>query len=422
MLDVSRPDRTRKVTQMSVCKACNTQNSQESRFCKMCGFELKPAPTIQIKPAEIDSVLTDGYRLLAAGLVEEAEFIANSILELHPESTSALALRAAVYEKQDRLEDAIEYYERVVALNPESTLDRIKLIQLQKRADSIPEPEEIEAKGRNRVAIASAVAAVIVVTGLGVAIAIATAPKKDKETLAATTEVSGFETAPKPDATQPPLPDTTLPPNLVPPYEGTGQISAPDFNPNPSAARNAGSTGNLLAGPAPGTSPVWDLNRASVTPDPAANFGSPGGALPPPNDGWQTQPSNPPANNNGVPTGPDPNFLPPPKPKGKIEITMRGSDASSGGADREGESANIYRVAMEKMRAGDYRGAIRDFQVALNGSSNPAQIHQFLGQCYKALGESGNAKRHYEEAIRLYEAAGNSSAAASCRQALRTLG
>lgn len=407
---------------MSVCKACNTQNTDESRFCKMCGCELKPAGgAVQIKPEEIDSVLTDGYRLLAEGMVEEAEFIADSILEVEPESSSALALRAAIYEKQDRLEDAIECYEKVVALNPDSTLDRIKLMQLRKKADSLLDSEELEARGRNWVAIASAAAAMAVVTGLGVAIAIATAPKKPKEPLVATSEVSGFEQSRGPESAEPPLPEFQLPQNPVAPYEGTGQISPPDFNPNPSQARNPRFPANPLAGPVAGANPVWDLNQASVTPERPSGAGVSGGGLPPILDSWQTPPSNEPATSASPPPGPDPNYLPPPKPKGKIEITMR-NPGSGSGTDREGESANIYRVAMEKMRAGDYRGAIRDFQAALNGSTNPAQIHQFLGQCYKAIGETGNARSHYEEAIRLYEAAGNTRAAESCRQALRTLG
>lgn len=412
---------------MSLCKACSTQNSEESKFCKMCGFALVSASgaTPHVKPEEIDGLLSDGYRLVNEGLVDEAQFLVEAILQVDPDNSSALALKGAVHERKEELPLAVECYERVVELNPDSTLDRIKLAQLEKRIADEPTPQEEEVKGRNWVAIASAAAAVIVVSGVGVAIALnASKPAAGEETLVATEVASGFESAPRQDAAQAPIPnpqDFALRDAPAEPYSGSASVPLPNFRSGAPVA-----SGNPLAGPGM-SSPIWSPD--AITPLPGGSglggSNSPGIVLPPPDD-WR-QPS---SQGSPAPTTPDTggagdiNIIPAPeKPKGKIEITVRGGGSGeSREPDRAAESANIYRVARQKMSAGDYRGAIRDFQTALTGSGNSAQIHQFLGQCYKAIGEASSARSHYDQAIRLYEAQGNASAAEACRQALRTLG
>lgn len=411
---------------MGKCKACNTQNSDDSKFCKMCGFELEPSSpsTIHVKPEEIDGLLTDGYRLVSESNIEEAEFIVDAILQIDPENSSALALKATIHEKNGDLASAIECYEKVVALNPDSTLDRIKLAHLVKKAAAEPTPEELEVRSKNWLAIASAAAAVIVVTGVGIGLALNSKPKPSDERLVASNEATGFnfnppattgiESIPRPDLTNP-LEMPSIPTESPVP---TGRVPAPIFNPGPGLS---GTTSNPIAtGPLPlDNNIVWRESSAT------SGFSNPGPLLPDPSN--QVSGSGVRQDPPVTATRPEDNILPPrenPKPQNRIEIRMNGGGESNPPStiDREAESANIYRVARQKMSAGDYRGAIRDFQAALSGSGNPAQIHQFLGQCYKAIGENGSARNHYEQAIRLYEAAGNSSAAEACRQALRTLG
>jgi tetratricopeptide (TPR) repeat protein len=116
---------------------------------------------------------------------------------------------------------------------------------------------------------------------------------------------------------------------------------------------------------------------------------------------------------------------PPPRNPGTVIITPRGENAE---ASPRAVSENIYRIAQQKMAAGDYAGAIRDFLTALNGSDKPALIHQLLGRCYKNLKEVAKAREHFEKAISLYESAARAgseeakAAMEACRKELQSLG
>ena len=85
-------------------------------------------------------------------------------------------------------------------------------------------------------------------------------------------------------------------------------------------------------------------------------------------------------------------------------------------------SENTYRIAQDKMKAGDYGAAIRDFQAALPGSDKKALIHQLIGRCYTRLGDKSSAKQHFEAALSMYEAAGAKSAADAVRREIGLLG
>ena len=61
------------------------------------------------------------------------------------------------------------------------------------------------------------------------------------------------------------------------------------------------------------------------------------------------------------------------------------------------------------LRAGAFQGAIRDFQASLAGSRRPAITHQLIGRCYARLGDKGNARRHFETALELYERSGSAN-------------
>jgi tetratricopeptide (TPR) repeat protein len=103
---------------------------------------------------------------------------------------------------------------------------------------------------------------------------------------------------------------------------------------------------------------------------------------------------------------------------GQINI----SESRRAPANDASVSDNTYRIAQDKMKAGDYGGAIRDFQAALSGSSKKALINQLIGRCYTRLGDKTAAKQHFETALSMYEAAGSKSAADAVRRELGLLG
>jgi tetratricopeptide (TPR) repeat protein len=103
---------------------------------------------------------------------------------------------------------------------------------------------------------------------------------------------------------------------------------------------------------------------------------------------------------------------------GQINI----SESRRAPANDSSVSENTYRIAQDKMKAGAYREAIRDFEAALSGSGKKALIHQLIGRCYTRLGEKAAAKQHFEAALSMYEAAGSKSAADAVRRELGLLG
>ncbi|RMG23126.1 MAG: tetratricopeptide repeat protein [Armatimonadetes bacterium] len=112
------------------------------------------------------------------------------------------------------------------------------------------------------------------------------------------------------------------------------------------------------------------------------------------------------------------------KKTGIIRITPH-QDRSGNSSGSASESENIYRIALEKMKAGDYRGAIADFQKSLSGSSQPALTHQLIGRCYRQLGDFENAKSHLRRALQLFEnskAPGAQAGAEACRRELAAIG
>jgi Tfp pilus assembly protein PilF len=404
---------------MNVCKACNTQNTDDSKFCKACGFALPIAEAAKqlVKPEEVDQLLAEGYSLVNEGRNDEALFLVEALLQASPDSTSALALKARVHEAMGDLGEAIAAYEQVVLLNPESTLDRIRLSQLRHKADAEPTPEDLEVRSRNWVAIFSGVAAAIVVVAVGIGLAISSSRP-------AVAQGTPDPNAPEGFATQPNQPATGNPGGVTPqlPTDGlVAQTPGNDFVGNMGSGGSSsggGSIGNPLAGP--GISPPASTGGGyEWTPDPTFGSGNSGGSALPPAGGSPIEPSGGTATTSGRNT--DEPAVETPRPRDPV-IKISEHRPSGGSGSTEGVSQNIYRVARNKMEQGDYRGAIRDFQAALGAGYSPAQIHQFMGLCYRRLGENGTARNHYQQAANLFEAAGNTSAAESCRQAIRSLG
>ncbi|MCH8274941.1 MAG: tetratricopeptide repeat protein, partial [Armatimonadetes bacterium] len=152
---------------MTVCNKCRTDNPPDSRFCCMCGGALGDGPARpNVKPEDIDRLLMDGYRTVHEGDPAEALHLANAILDVDPDNASAMALKAICHEKRGETDAAIDVYEQLVLLNPGSTLDRIKLAQLRRRAAAAP-PDELEHRSRNWVAGLSGIAATLLVVTAG---------------------------------------------------------------------------------------------------------------------------------------------------------------------------------------------------------------------------------------------------------------
>ncbi len=379
---------------MIECTDCKTPNTSDSKFCKLCGHVLAiPEPTVAAKPEEIDSLLNEGFRLLHEHKSDEAGYLADAVLRSDPENTTALALKAMVCEQKGDLIEAVVLYEQIVIHNPDSTLDRIKLNQLRKQLDAEPGPDELEQKSKNWVAICSGIAAAVVVIAIGIMLGLQNRPSQPEEKLVAA-NATGFEFQSPPSAgSNPNPPNANAAQNPVVNNPGGGLPSPGNpVRPNPGVFN-------------PGPLVITPENNGSL-PNPAMNNQNNGGSNS--------------ANNSGNNSNPPINEDPPDKPKPPKPAIYEISPHS--GNDEGAVSENTYRIAVNKMKAGDYRGALRDFQASLNGSRNPALTHQFMARCCKALGDISGARQHFQIAADLYTKAGAISDAKACQRELELLG
>lgn len=388
------------------CRYCNAENPADARFCKLCGQPLAAEATRLAEPEQIEETVQDGYRLLADGRPHEALYVAKAALAQAPDNLSGLALKGMALEALDDLAGAVACFERVVELNPSSTLDRIKLEQLHRRLYETPYQEE--GGGANWTAILAGVGATLVVIAVGALLALTQG--RPKEPIASAEPEPNIATF-QPMQQQPQQgqqPQAPQGANNNQPATSGSSIRPPTFGGGGTGV--SGFTGPIILSP----------DQVSGLPDVHGQSGgtNTGGGQ---SGGVASAPSNPPPSNSG-----DDNVISPPTRDPVIQIKPHeggGGGTGSGGSERESE--NIYRIANEKMKAGDYRGAIADFQKSLSGSTRPALTHQLIARCYRALGDFDNAKRHFEQALRLYEASsapGAQAGAEACRRELAALG
>ena len=151
---------------MIACKHCSTPNSLDSTFCKKCGTAV-PADQKREAALQLDKLVDEGLAALNAGRTAEALAIADSAVASDPSHLGALHLKSAIHERRGEIADALESAERIVELNPDSELDRIKRNGLRNSLLSASTPVQPD----RRVAAVAALAAMILVACVGVVLA-----------------------------------------------------------------------------------------------------------------------------------------------------------------------------------------------------------------------------------------------------------
>lgn len=397
------------------CPDCETPNSTDSKFCKFCGAAL---PEDQLVDAQIklNELVSEGYRIFNEGRTEEARLIAESALESAPAHVQALALKAMCCEREGDLAQALELYEKVVELNPESALDKIKVQHLRNQLSA----KQIEAPEPNRkLAFAMAAAAAVLVVCAGAIVATLTSDKAEA---------------------------TEAPKAVAANADGSSAFDRTGAVPPPQQAPKAAEDQDETAAPSRPSGGV-------VTPPTAW----PGGQLPAPIDAGNrplTVELNPAAQaavqgqerpaqaNNGaaVANGNKENEVDPPvepekQPEEKkpiIEVTVVKTGPKNYGGSDESSSANeltaLIKSANEQFMLSRYQGAAQAYERALKLGGDPATINQRLGQCYANLGRKSEAVSAYIRAVEAYKSAleRNDSPALraglnACTNALRVL-
>lgn len=405
---------------MVTCKQCETANGLDARFCKSCGAELEKERVDEAR-AEVDRLVSEGFRLFQEGRVEEARLVAEKTTEDDPTSTNALTLMGMCLERDGNLVEALRCYERIAEMNPDSALDKIKVTQLRNKIATMALGDERAAKRR---AWVGAAAAFLLVAGLGAAVAgIAGLSRSGGDAV-----VRG-EMPPRVDSVAPgafpeapsasPAPSTSADAAAD---EPAAQASAPQLGPDDVAPlgqaaqppRNNGirPTGNIRPLPAP---------TGQIPP-----------MIPPPPTGWgsvQTspiggqeaavatpftgQPARPSEDVDPVMTGPGSAAPIPSRPEapaqddGLIEINVRRGERPQGGSEAlpDPDRAETYlRAARQSFLLGEFERAARNYEQALRAGADPGSVNQRLGQVYANMNRRDDAIRAYERAIRSLEA------------------
>ncbi|MBX3112409.1 MAG: tetratricopeptide repeat protein [Fimbriimonadaceae bacterium] len=396
------------------CEACKTTNTLDSKFCRQCGQPM-PEGAVDAAREEMLALVGDGRRLLADGRVPEALMIAESALEFDHDLIEGLALYGDCRERQERFSEAVESYERILELRPDSPLDRIRLGHLRKLALQ-KEIQVAEPRNKRQVLYLSGAVALVLVS-VGIALTLPNNPPKtgdDQEQLLVSNADSGinaFETqAPVPDA---PGPDARK----------AADTQAPRTEDQPLANYNVGTP--TPSGVGAGSRALSFPNVPPLSVNPGPGFDPTRIAINPTTPPNTSAPATAPAESAKTP---EPPAEPPRKaPPAVVEIT-----ASPGGTNQvnpEVAVTNMIRVARDLYLQGKFDRAADAYQKALKLGADKGSTNQRLAQCYEKLRKNEDAVAAYRRAIEAFEAQlkkepdqRTERALAACKKALSILG
>ena len=406
---------------MVACPKCALNNTIDSAFCRKCGYAL-PQDLVAEEQEKLKDLVNKGMTAFNDGNTDEAMGIAEHAVMANPAYPDGHALKGMVHERRSEYAQALDCFETVVALNPDSTIDKIKLNQLRNAfAQRTAEPK-VDRKG----AMMAAAAAILLVSSVG-AITYRLVSNSKETTITST-------------------PGNTSQGGLVS-NDTSGQVNP--INPN-----------NQIVNPAPST-PGNQLTEEGVKPlggdDQTADQSNRSGAPRTRDNGWTVPPITPGpigrGGNNGNDSGPK---LPPVEgnggtatfptpntpPKNPPDETPAPQPPINRGADDPGQidikitnakgandSEAVRRTANEMLKGGDSENAASAYEKAAKSGSG-GKVHQRQAQALNASGKKAEAIAAYERAISAYEsdiksgkgnAESNQAGLNSSRAALRAL-
>lgn len=172
------------------CTHCGTANTRDSKFCKECGESLVTAyaPMASVDPfvqaglgreEQLQRLLDMAFWHNEAGNLEAALLACQAALALNERCSTAWSLLGCLYERKGDLERAVEAFEVVCALNPDSIADAQKLEALRRgvHVKAVPQPVSYRwvppalskyVQDKPSAPLIGAAAAVVVVIALGI--------------------------------------------------------------------------------------------------------------------------------------------------------------------------------------------------------------------------------------------------------------
>jgi tetratricopeptide (TPR) repeat protein len=118
------------------CPRCGKEGPDQAQFCGACGNRLtgdgaSTASERALSPEQrAQRLLEEAFALSEKGRLLAAIQTCQQAVAINPRSTSAHSLLGTLYERQGDRDRAIRAYEQVLALSPESTVERRRLNEL----------------------------------------------------------------------------------------------------------------------------------------------------------------------------------------------------------------------------------------------------------------------------------------------------
>lgn len=369
------------------CMHCETDNSIDSLFCRHCGRRLLVRRQPDRAVVDFEKLINDGYDAVHEGRPAEALLAVEGILRSDPFNTSALALKALVHERTGEVELAIDTYEQLVTLNPESNQDKRRLMEL--KAHRIVGMNATPHRRRTSSVIPALAAGGALLVGLiaftiwiarGPSVNAATDNKTDVGAGSPPTVVQG----------QAPNPNLQNDSRQQPSYNPYGYQPSPTVQQPATTSRDP----NPESLPTDALVPPLNVSIRDATPTkekPSETVPSNGGSVVMPDKG-----NTAPAENGGQPSKSDqkPSII-------DIKVTQ-GSQKPSTTVTADQESLNYYKIGRAEREQGNYRAAIVAYQKALQGASYRGYIHKDIAICHYRLGDKTAAATAYENAISEY--------------------
>ncbi|HEY3781990.1 MAG TPA: tetratricopeptide repeat protein [Fimbriimonadaceae bacterium] len=414
---------------MIACKQCQTTNGLDSKFCKNCGQPLAD-DAITTATVKHEQMVREGYSLFNAGLTGQALLIAQAAVEENANSANALSLLGMCYERLGQLAEALECFERVLTIMPDSALERMKVSQLR---NSLTTHIKTDSKLNKRFALISGLSALAIITFAGLAIALGGKNKPvAANVIAPSTTTPTIEAKPFNVAEQQPqtmvvaqqTPQNPMVPNPQPLREPlrtqpTDNQSRNDSSQDYASNRSDGEIDNPIRPVNPSL-----LQQAPTVIIPSADQAKPGNSgdpAPSVDTGTKTTPATEAKND------------PPKDDPGVIEITVskpRNQESAGGNDSSPNQLQALMKTARNEFLIGKYDSAARSYERALQHGGDQGTINQRLGMCYEKLGRTSDAVAAYTRAASAFEYAINSgqgdskrlkSGLDSCKQAIKLL-
>ncbi len=413
---------------MVPCKHCQTSNSLDSAFCKRCGTALLEDDLREARSLLGRSVGI-GFVKVNEGKIDEATAIATKAIAEDPNLPEALSLMGMCHEHNLQLAEALECYERVLDINPESSLDKIKVSQLRSiLAAKASEPPS--SPNNKRLALWSAVAATVFVLACGSLFAMSN-KKRDAEKSASLASNTAAQQ----------ISSISTPADAFPTLKNQAQAQSPAPATKDNGEDLAGApTEKAAAAPAQTqTAPVTSPNNRLPDVE-SAGSANPIGPKPLTVELSPDTIGQKPFTARGTLKDPDPTdsapaaqTAPPTFDSSVIEINVSNSKRVNGGAEEVQDTNKlqvIARTASSQFQLRHFDSAAKGYERLLKSGADPAAVNQRLAQCYENLGRKADAQNSYERAIDALEAnlkAGRGNlgrertALDVCRQAMKVL-